>query len=137
MGRATLILSGPTDRRKAHHWIDLAPPGTRVEFRSSKRTIPQNDRMWAMLTALSEQLVWHGQRLLPEDWKMVMMDGLNREVRIVPAIDGRGFVNLGSSSSKLTKDEMVELQDLIEAFADQHGVSITDPKATKQKEKFA
>lgn len=129
MGRATLILSGPIDRRKAHQWIDKAPPGTRVEFRASKRTIPQNDRMWAMLTALSEQLVWHGQKLTPDDWKLVMMDGLNREVRIVPSIDGRGFVNLGASTSKLTKDEMVELQDLIEAFAAQHGVDLGQKEA--------
>lgn len=124
MGRAVLILDSYGAREKARHWVDKAPMGTRVEFRSSKRTIPQNDRMWAMLTILSEQLVWHGQRLSPDDWKLVMMDGLNREVRIVPSIDGRGFVNLGTSSSKMTKDEMVQLQDLIEAFAAQHGVKM-------------
>ena len=52
------------------------------------------------------------------------MAALNREMRIVPAIDGRGFVNLGTSTSALSKAEMVELQDLIEAFAAQHGVAL-------------
>jgi len=42
----------------------------------------------------------------------------------VPAIDGRGFVNLGTSTSALTVSEMVALQDLIEAFAAQHGVTL-------------
>jgi len=129
MGRAVLILNGKSERDKARAWIDKAPPGTRVEFKASKRSIPQNDRMWAMLTRLSESLAWHGQRLSPEDWKLVMLDGLSREVRAVPAIDGRGFVNLGRSSSSLTKDEMTALMDLIEVFAAQQGVDMSKEQA--------
>jgi hypothetical protein len=126
MGRAVLILNGKVDREKAARWIAKAPVGTRVEFKASKRSIPQNDRMWAMLTVLSENLLWHGQRLTPDDWKLVMLDGLSQEVRAVPAIDGRGFVNLGRSSSSLTKDEMTQLMDLMEAFAAQHGVNLSE-----------
>jgi hypothetical protein len=129
MGRAVLILNGKVDREKAARWIAKAPVGTRVEFKASKRSIPQNDRMWAMLTVLSENLLWHGQRLSPDDWKLVMLDGLSREVRAVPAIDGRGFVNLGRSSSSLTKDEMTQLMDLMEAFAAQHGVNLSEEQA--------
>jgi hypothetical protein len=129
MGRAVLILNGKVDREKAARWIAKAPVGTRVEFKASKRSIPQNDRMWAMLTVLSENLLWHGQRLTPDDWKLVMLDGLSREVRAVPAIDGRGFVNLGRSSSSLTKDEMAQLMDLMEAFAAQHGVNLSEEQA--------
>jgi hypothetical protein len=62
MGRALLILNGKRDREKAVDWIARAPAGTIVEFRTSKRTTPQNARMWAMLTALSDQLVWHGAK---------------------------------------------------------------------------
>jgi hypothetical protein len=127
MGRALLILDGPTPRRKAHDWIDKAPTGTRVEFKASKRTLPQNDRLHAMLTVLSENLLWHGQKLDVDDWKLVFLDGLNREVRVVPSLDGRGFVNLGRHTSKLTKDEMGDLMDLIEAFAAQHGISLGEP----------
>jgi hypothetical protein len=129
MGRAVLILNGKVDREKAARWIAKAPVGTRVEFKASKRSIPQNDRMWAMLTVLSENLLWHGQRLSPDDWKLVMLDGLSREVRAVPAIDGRGFVNLGRSSSSLTKGEMTQLMDLMEAFAAQHGVNLSEEQA--------
>lgn len=124
MGRALLILDGPTPRRKAHDWIDKAPTGTRVEFRASQRTIPQNDRLHAMLTVLAENLTWHGQKLDVDDWKLVFMDAMNREVRAVPSLDGRGFVNLGHRTSRLTKDEFTELMDLIEAFAAQHGVAL-------------
>ena len=75
-----------------------------------------------MLTDLSEQLVWHGQKLSPEDWKLVVMSGLNQEMRLVPNMSGTGFVPLGRSSSRLSVAEMKELQDLIEAFGNQHGV---------------
>lgn len=100
------------------------PTGWRVEFKKAKRTVPQNDRFWAMLTAISTQLVWYGKRLTPEDWKLIFMAALNEELRIVPNIYGDGFVQLGRSSSKLSKDEMSELIDLIEAFAAARGVDL-------------
>jgi hypothetical protein len=42
----------------------------------------------------------------------------------VPVIDGC-FVVLGKSTSKMTKPEMSELQQLIEAFGAQQGVRFT------------
>lgn len=129
MGRATIILTSAADRAKASSWIAKAPFGTRVEFKASKRSLPQNDRMWAMLTELAEQLTWHGLRLSADDWKLVMMDALKREMRMVPNIDGTGFVNLGRSSSDLTKDEMSAMMELIAAFGARHGVEFKDRAA--------
>jgi len=100
------------------------PTGWRLVFQEPKRTLVQNDRFWSMLTALSVQLKWHGQRLTPDDWKLVMLAGLNQELRLVPNIHGNGFVQLGRSSSKLSKAEMSELMELITAFAAQHGVEL-------------
>ena len=122
MSRALLVLWNDAQRAKAIDWIRRAPKETRVTFQAPKRTLPQNDRLWAMLTELSEQLVWHGQKLSPEDWKVVAMSGLNQEMRVVPNMAGNGFVPLGRSSSRLSVQEMAELQDLIEAFGAQHGV---------------
>jgi len=122
MSRALLVLWNDAQRAKAIDWIRRAPKETRVTFQGPKRTMPQNDRFWAMLTDLSEQLVWHGQKLSPEDWKLVVMSGLNQEMRLVPNMAGNGFVPLGRSSSRLSVAEMKELQDLIEAFGNQHGV---------------
>lgn len=129
MSRATIILTDAHTRAKAANWIHAAPAGTRIEFRTSKRTLPQNDRMWAMLTDIAEQLTWHGVKLTPDDWKLVMMDALKREIRMVPNIDGNGFVNLGRSSSDLSKDEMSELMELIAAFGAKHGVVFHDEAA--------
>jgi hypothetical protein len=122
MSRALLVLNGLADRMKAADWVHKAPPGTRVEFKASKRTLPQNSSFWAMLTDVAEQLPWHGIKLKSDDWKLVFLDALKREVRLVPNIDGTGFVNLGRSSSDLTKEEMGDLMTLIEEFGARHGV---------------
>lgn len=122
MGRATLILNSAAVRAKATDWIAKAPDGTRLEFKASKRTLPQNDRLWAMLTDVAEQVEWHGMKLHTEDWKLIFLDALKREVRAVPAIDGTGFVNLGRSSSDLSKGEMSDLIELIFAFGAERGV---------------
>ena len=126
MTRALLTLRSAEDRDKACRWIAKAPPGTRLEFKAAKRTMPQNDRMWAMLSELSTQLVWHGVKLTPDDWKLVMLDGLKREMRIVPNMDGTGFVNLGRSSSDLSKAEFTDLIELILMFGAQHNVTFHD-----------
>lgn len=132
MGRALLVLANDTFKRRAIEWIEKAPWETRVEFKGPKRTLPQNDRMWAMLTDLSVQLAWHGQRLAPDDWKLVMLDALRREtreqLRIVPNTDGTGFVNLSTSSSDLSKDEMTSLIEIIFAFGAAHGVEWSEPQ---------
>ncbi len=121
MSRALITIKTNADREKAAAWAIKAPDGTRVEFKATKRSIPQNARLWAMLTDVAQQLPWHGQKLKAEDWKYVFLDALKEAARTVPNIDGTGFVNLRRSSD-LSKEEMSELIDLIAAFGAQNGV---------------
>lgn len=85
--------------------------------------------MWAMLTEIAQQLPWHGTVLRPDDWKLIFLAALKREQRLVPNLDGDGFVNLGRSSSDLSKNEMGDLIDLISAFGSTHGVKFNDELA--------
>ncbi len=124
MSRFEVRLSNPKERERALDMVRRAPAGYRVTLQEPKRSTDQNSRLWSMLTQLSIQLVWHGQRLTPEDWKLVMMAGLNQELRMVPNIHGNGFVQLGRSSSKLSKSEFGDLMELIEAFAAEQGVTL-------------
>ena len=132
MSRAQLTLSDPNVRARAVHWIEKAPAGTRVIFKDAKRTQAQNDRMWAALTDIASQLPWHGLKLSTEDWKLLFMDALNQEMRLVPNINGNGFVNLGRSSSNLSKAEFSQLIDLIHAFGAQHNVVFSDPESRRE-----
>ena len=126
MSRAEIIIRSDVDRARAIRWAQQVAYGSRIEFKQTKRSLPQNSRLWAMLTEVAGQLSWHGKKLTPDDWKLVFLDGLKRELRIVPNLDGTGFVNLGRSSSDLTKDEFSDLFELIAAFGAQHGVKFQD-----------
>jgi hypothetical protein len=133
MGRALVILNGPKEREKAIGWIKAAPFATRVEFKHSLRSTPQNARMWAMLSDVAGQLPWHGVKLSAEDWKLIFLSALKRELRMVPNLDGNGFVQLGRSSSDLSKTEMSDLMELIASFGANHGVKFHEPAAALER----
>lgn len=97
-----------------------------VEVRKETRSLEQNRRLWAMLTDVSKQVNWYGRKLSEDEWKHVFTASLAKQ-DVVPGIDG-GFVVLGKSTSKMTKPEMSELQELIEAFGAQQGVKFTAPE---------
>lgn len=126
MSRYLITLNTSADRARAMKVLTAAPPGSRVEIKAVKRSLPQNDRMWAMLTDVAQQLPWHGTRLRPDDWKLLFLDSLKRELRAVPNLDGTGFVNIGTSSSDLSKGEMSDLIELIAEFGARHGVVFGD-----------
>lgn len=127
MSHAQITLCGRSDRERAVKWIDQAPAGTRVLFKESKRTVDQNSKLWASLTDVATQLDWHGKRLSPDSWKLLFLDALTGEMNLVPNIEGTGFVNLGRSSSNLSKADFANLLELIAAFGAQHGVKFHDP----------
>ena len=127
MSRASITIHGTADRDRVCRLIAKVPAGTRVEVKASKRSLDQNARMWAMLTEVSRQLDWHGQSLRADDWKLLFLDALKRETVAVPSLDGSGVVNLGQSSSDLTKHEMSDLIELIFQFGAEHGVVFRDP----------
>lgn len=126
MSRYTVTITSDEDRTRAVQIVRQAPAGSRVDVKAAKRSLPQNDRMWAMLTEVARQLPWHGVKLRPDDWKLIFLDALKRELRTVPNLDGTGFVNLGRSSSDLSKTEMTDLIEVIFAFGAQHGVIFAD-----------
>jgi hypothetical protein len=131
MSRALLVLWNDEMRSKAVRWITQAPKDTRVTFMGPKRTLDQNSKMWVMLGEVATQLPWHGIKLTAEDWKMIFLDALKRENRMVPNIDGTGFVQLGRSSSDLSKEEMADLITLILAFGDRYGVVFHEPETER------
>lgn len=97
-----------------------------VEVKPETRSLKQNARMWAMLDDVSKQVVWYGRKLMPEEWKHVFTASLTKQ-DVVPGLDG-GFVVLGKATSKMTKGEMSELQELMQAFGAQQGVKFSAPE---------
>lgn len=129
MSRWTHIINGRADREKAAEWCMRAPAGMRIEFKETKRSIPQNDRMWAMLTDVSQQVRLGGKQYTPDKWKVIFLDALGHEMELLPSLDGTHIVPFGQSSSDLTKSEMTDLIELIFKFGAEHGVQFQDERA--------
>lgn len=130
MSRGLYLLNSDEMRRKLAGWMMRLPNNTRVELREPKRSLPQNDRLWLLLTAVAAQGRWQGEKLTDIEWKDMFTGaykiaaGGNR-IRAVPGLEG-GIMLLGLHSSEMSKTEMVELQDYIEAWAAQNGVVIPE-----------
>lgn len=97
-----------------------------IEVKEKTRSTEQNARMWALLTDVSRQVDWYGQKLTPEEWKDVFSASLKKQ-KAVPGLDG-GFVILGQRTSKMSIREMGELMELIEAFGAEKGVRFSAPE---------
>lgn len=100
-----------------------------LSIKPKKRSDDQNARLWAMLTDVSRQVNWYGQKLTPEEWKHVMSASLKKQ-KVVPGLDG-GFVVMGQSTSVMGVREMCELQELIEAFGAEREVVFTIPESQR------
>lgn len=98
-----------------------------LDVRKETRSLEQNSRLWAMLTDVSKQVVWYGQTLTPEEWKDVFSAAMHQQ-KVVPGVESGKFVVLGQRTSQMTRAEMSEMQDLIEAFGAQQGVRFAAPE---------
>lgn len=130
MGRALLVLDGPAERAKAVNWIGKAPVGTRVEFKASKRSLPQNDMLWALLTEVAQQLDHGGRKYEPSQWKAIFLQAFGREVSFLPSLDLKTFLPIELSSSDLSKDEMTDFIEFIMKEAAERGVIFRDHRHT-------
>lgn len=90
------------------------------------RTLQANSAMWALLTDISRQVDWHGEKLTPENWKDLFTACLKKQ-RSVVGIEG-GFVVLGARTSRMSKEEMSDLLELMHAFAAERDVKLSAPK---------
>lgn len=96
---SAIIRPGPAGREFAYRLVDSAPEGSVVKIEPPRRTIPQNDRMWAMLTAISAAKP-DGRELTPDVWKALL----------------------------LTVAQMNDLMTLMEEYAARHGIELEKPR---------
>src|SRR5271165_3269269 len=115
--RAVLVLVDMVARARAHLWVDTLPVRSRVEFKEPRRTLPQNARMWAMLTDISEQMTLFDQYYTPDEWKCIFLHAIGRHAtKFLPSLYGEAFIPYGQSSSDISIKEMSEMIEQMFAF---------------------
>lgn len=108
------------------------PKFSRVEIKGPKRTLPQNDKLWAMLTEFAEQATWQGEALTELEWKDMFTGAVKVAgggVRAVPGLEG-GIMLLGLHTSDMSVAEMADLLTYMIKKADEFGVILSDGQGT-------
>lgn len=111
-------------RRRAAQAVASAPDGFIVKISEPTRTTEQNSLLWPLLSEISRQVDWYGQKLTEDEWKDVFTASLKQQ-KVVPGLDG-GFVVCGQRTSKMPKALFSQLIELIYAFGAQKNVTFKD-----------
>lgn len=123
-----LTLTGEAAKKAACREILAAPEGYVVTIAEKTRSLDQNAKLWPMLQDIAKQCNWHGMKLKEEEWKDLLSAGLVQS-KVVPNMEGNGFVILGQRTSKMTKGQFSALIELLYAFGAEHGVEWSEPAA--------
>ena len=120
MNKRIWKLTGEVAKKAACREILAAPEGYVVTLAEPTRSLDQNSLLWPLLTEVSKQVDWYGNKLTADEWKDVFSAALKKQ-KVVPGLDG-GFVVCGQSTSRMSKREFSDLVELIYAFGADRGV---------------
>lgn len=109
-------------RRRAAEYCMVAPEGSIAEFKDATRTLEQNSKMWPMLEDISKQVEWYKNWLTPDEWKD-FFSAIILKQKVVPNMEGSGFIAVGGSTSKMGKKMFSDLIELMYAFGSEHNVA--------------
>jgi len=109
-------------RPVVHRAVDKTPVGFVIEIRPSTRTDEQNQRLHASIREVARQVrVWNGVELSEDQWKLLFVGTLYKQT-VLPSLNGDGFVVINRKTSRMTKPEVSDLQELVYSFGAAHGV---------------
>ena len=111
-----IFLVGESQKRYAKQLIDDAPSDFVVIIRQKTRSDVQNAKLHAMLTDLRRAKTPISQHSI-EDLKLIFLQALRAESRVLPTLDGKGMFPIGQRTSTLTKAQFAGLIELIYAYA--------------------
>lgn len=91
-----------------------------LEVKEESRSDSQNKLLHALITEISQTHEWAGKKRDVETWKRLLVAAWTRargeSTEILPALDGHGVDVVFRRTSKMTKAEVNELIEFIEAW---------------------
>lgn len=124
-------------RQLGAHLCMTLPDFWTVTFSKPKKTREQEAKYHAQIGDIAKQCEFMGKRWSEEDWKRLLIDGfarvkaaegepLNDWGRVVPSLDGSGFVQLGVQSRGFEKEVASEFIEHLYAYGAENGVDWSD-----------
>lgn len=124
MERRLFVLNTREKRQFVAKIVASLEKWSRVEIKGPKRTLPQNDKLWAMLTDFAEQAEWAGKKRTTLEWKDLFTGAVKVAgggVEAVPGLEG-GIMLLGLHTSDMSVAEMADLITYMDSKAIEFGV---------------
>lgn len=91
-----------------------------MTLEDERRNLAQNALLHALLTDISRRREWAGKRRDHETWKRLLVAAWCRSrgehIEVLPALDGHGIDVVFRRTSKMSKQEVAELIDYIQAW---------------------
>ncbi len=139
MNKQTFRLIHDQARRGACEAIKNAHEGYVVTITEPNRNLEQNAKIHAQISDIARQCRFMGRRFSVEDWKRLLIDAFARIKvaegsplrgwgRILPNLDGSGFVQLGVQSRDFKKAEASEFVEYLYAWGTGNDVAWSDEK---------
>ena len=98
-----------------------------------ERTTEQNSALHAILSDVAGQKEWCGQKLPVAVWKRLLVAAFERANRrpaeMYPSVDGHGMDIVYTHTSRMSKQELSELIEWIQAWAIDQGIVLREPEA--------
>lgn len=120
-------------RASAAYAAKTAPDGYVCVVRPPNRSLDQNAKAHAMFSDIAKaKPVWNGINMDAEDWKALLIvshavatkDG--SPYRMVPDLEGSGFVQLRESSARMSKDRASSLIEYVTSWAVGQGITLRE-----------
>lgn len=110
-----------------------APEGWTCTIQEPAKSRDQEARYHAMIADIAKQALFMETILPPDDWKRILIDAFARIKaaegaplkgwgKVVPSLDGTGFVQLGVQSRNFRKSEAAEFTEYLYAFGVENSV---------------
>ena len=103
-----------------------------VELKPETRSLKENAMLHALLTQISQQVNWAGQKRDVETWKRLMtaawLRARGEQIEILPAIDGLGADIVFRRTSQLSRADCAELIEYVLAWMAEQGLQTVDPE---------
>jgi len=119
-------------RNGALQAVKTAPDGFVCVVRPPNRSLDQNAKAHALFQDIAKaKPTWNGINMDAEDWKqlLVMSHAIATDgggVRMVPDLEGKGFVQLRESTANMTKARGSSLIEYVTSWAISHGVQVRE-----------
>lgn len=112
--------------------VKAAPEGYVVVVRPPNRSLDQNSKFHALVSDITKaKPTWKGVNMDAEDWKQILVLShaiatAGGSVRMVPDLEGHGYIQLRESTAKMNKGRGSSLIEYTIAWAVAHDIPLRD-----------